>query len=198
MVVMYFDTDSTLTAMERPWWSEELTGVTVWELILFLFSFNETSSIIHIWVRGLRQVFELFQIEKFIDAIFNAHLWKLLFQLILIFVFKVVLSDTTCLFLFLIWYSGILCYAWDNPWLSGDCQVEESQAQEHGHEIKDRDVNPVFFDIFVLALPDDNVKTKESGGETKSKGSQGKFQVGGPETICQWIVGYLTSVTQFV
>ena len=92
MVVMYFNTDLALTAVESPWWPQEFARPAITHLVVSLALINSTYISLHV-VRQL-EVFEFIHVIEPFNWLFYAQIVHGLIQLLPRLVFNIIISLT--------------------------------------------------------------------------------------------------------
>jgi hypothetical protein len=103
MMVMDLYAYSTLSAMERPWWSQKITSGTIAQFILLFLRINVACSVVYIFIVDHRKVLEFTQIVELINWICDAHMFEIQFQLLLSLIFNMIFSDAAGLLILIIW-----------------------------------------------------------------------------------------------
>ena len=93
MVVMDFNADSALRAVERPRWSKQVTGAAVAQFVLLVSRDHVACTVVKVFVVNHRKKFELSKVVEFVDRVFYAHVFEVLFKLLFSLVFDIVVSD---------------------------------------------------------------------------------------------------------
>lgn len=119
MMVMDLHAYSTLSAMERPWWSQKITSGTIAQFVLLFLGINVACTVVYIFIVYHWKVLEFTQIVELINGIFDAHMFEIHFQLLLGLIFDVIFSDAASLLVFIIWDFRIHLNAWQDSWFGG-------------------------------------------------------------------------------
>jgi len=118
-MVMDLNAYSTLSAMERPWWSQKITSRAIAQFVLLFLGINVACSVVYIFIVDHRKVLEFTQIVELVNGICDAHMFEIQFQLLLSLILNVIFSDAARFLIFIIWNFRIHLNARQDSWFCG-------------------------------------------------------------------------------